>query len=212
MKFFLTIIFLSMGFQTAVAKQYIAGVQKITFRTGPGTENKIISMMEADTPVTLLEHGEEWSKVKDNQGNEGYVMTRFLTKETPYILRYRWLRGQKEKLEKELAKLKEEKESLTANFSQTQRELASTKENLETTHESFEELKSGSAEYLELKTKYEKAALTLENQSDKVAALEEMLSLYYFTWFLAGAGVLLFGWLIGFLTRKNKRNYSGIKL
>ncbi|MEX1100110.1 MAG: hypothetical protein WEB87_06775, partial [Bacteriovoracaceae bacterium] len=88
----------------------------------------------------------------------------------------------------------------------------STKENLETTNSSFAELKNGSQEYLKLKAKYEAASSALSGQNEQVKALREKLSLYYFTWFVAGAGVLLLGWLIGFLSRKSKKTYSGISL
>ena len=46
------------------AKSYISGVQKVTFRSGPGKTNKIIKMIESDAAVTVLEEGEEWTKVK----------------------------------------------------------------------------------------------------------------------------------------------------
>lgn len=212
MKYLFFIALLLAGAQSSLAKHYVSGLQKVTFRAGPGVENKIIRMVETDSAMTILQKGDEWSKVKDKTGKEGYVMTRFLSKEVPYSLKYSWLKGQNEKLKKELQELKDLQENLNQNFTETKRELASTKENLETTNSSFAELKNGSQEYLKLKAKYEAASSALSGQNEQVKALREKLSLYYFTWFVAGAGVLLLGWLIGFLSRKSKKTYSGISL
>lgn len=209
MRNFITIVVLLFSVQAAYAKHYITGAQKVTFRIGPGTENKIISMLEADARVTLLEEGETWSKVKSKEGKEGFVMKRFLTTEIPYSVKYSWLVGQHNKLKAELAEIKAAKTSLDENLGQAKRELASTKQNLEATSSEYNELKTGSAEYLELKGKYEETTARLSGANHEMALLKEKLSLYYFTWFLAGAGVLLLGWLIGFFSKKKKRGYGG---
>ncbi|MBC75815.1 MAG: hypothetical protein CME64_07350 [Halobacteriovoraceae bacterium] len=191
------------------AKEYITGLQKVTFRVGPGTGNKIISMLESNEGVRVIERGEEWSKVSNKKGKEGYVMTRFLTKEVPYNLRFKWLLGQHKKLKEELAQVKEQNSNLNKEFSNTKRELASTQENLESTANSFKELKDGSSEYLALKEKYDQAKLSLSSLNTRVEMLQEKLSLYYFTWFLTGAGILLLGWMIGYFSKKRKRGYGG---
>lgn len=194
--------------QAAFAKHYIAGAKRVTFRIGPGTENKIISMLEEDTAVTVLEEGEAWTKVKSD-GNEGYVMNRFLTKEIPWSVKYKWLAGQHSKLKEELANLKAKEDELNQTLGEAKRELASTKENLENTSSEFQELKSGSAQYLELKAKYDETSKELAGSNKEVALLKEKLSLYYFSWFLAGAGILLLGWMIGYFSKKKKGRYGG---
>ncbi len=205
-------IFIALGMLLASnlwAKEYISGLQRVTFRVGPGTDNKIISMLGSDEGVKVLARGEQWSKVENKEGRVGYVMTRFLTKEVPYNLRFNWLLGQHKKLKEELAQVKDQNQSLSKEFSNTKRELASTKSNLETAESSFQELKDGSSEYLTLKEKYDQSKASLTTLSNKVAVLQEKLSLYYFTWFLAGAGILLLGWMIGYFSKKRKRGYGG---
>ncbi len=165
-------------------------------------------MLEADTPVDLVETGDEWSKVEAD-GKEGYVMSRFLTTEVPYSLRYKWLKGHYERLKEEVAAFKQKEKALSSTLNETKRELASTKENLESTSSSYQELKTGSAEYLELKARFDETSKELTGSNKKVAILKEKLSLYYFTWFLAGAGVLLLGWLIGFFSKRKKASGYG---
>lgn len=209
MKQIILSIFLGLGICAhAYGKQYITGASKVTFRMGPGTSHKIISMIEADTGVSIVEAGDTWTKVK-SEGKEGYVMSRFLTTEVPYSLRYKWLKGHYEKLKEEVAEFKEKEKALHSTLSETKRELASTKENLETTSSSYQELRSGSQEYLDLKSRYDKTSKELTGSNKEVAILKEKLSLYYFTWFLAGAGVLLLGWMIGFFSKRKKASGYG---
>lgn len=212
MKYILTAItFLLIN--VSFAKHYIHGAKRVTFRAGPGTDNKIIGMLETDAAVKMVEEGETWSKVVNDEKKEGYVMTRFLTTEVPYSLRYKWLKGHYEKMKEEVATLKAAQSELNQNLGEAKRELASTKENLENTAQSYDELKTGSAEYLTLKEKFDNVNEQLGEAKQNVAILKEKLSLYYFTWFLAGAGVLLMGWLIGFLSKKKKSGYgSAIRL
>ena len=208
LKMFLTASILGLSMQSAFAKHYISGAAKVTFRTGPGTDNKILGMLELDEPVTLLEEGDEWSKVKDKTAREGFVMSRFLSKTVPYSVRYSWLLAKHNKLKEEMGELKQSQADLNKYLGDAKRELASTKENLQATSSSFEELKAGSSEYLELKEKYEQTHKKLDGSNKEVALLKEKLSLYYFTWFLAGAGVLLLGWLIGFFSKRRKQGYG----
>ena len=212
MKSYIFLIVAMLGISNVWAKQYITGVQKVTFRIGPGIDNKIIAMMETGTGVKLIESGESWSKVKDSEGREGYIMNRFLTKDVPYELRYKWLAGQHKKLKEELAQVRDQQKDLNQDLSTAKRELASTKENLQSTASNYEQLKEGSSEYLALKQKYDAAKSTLSGLTTKVDMLQEKLSLYYFTWFLTGAGILLLGWMIGFFSKKRKKGYGGIQL
>lgn len=206
-KFVAAILLISV--QLSFAKSYISGANRVTFRIGPGTENKIIRMLEKDEAVTVLEAGELWSKVRGSKGNEGYVMKRFLTEEIPWSVKYKWLLGQHKKLKEELRAIKEQKSELDKNLGEAKRELASTADHLRETSSEYEELKTGSANYLELKNMHDKTARELAGKTEEVELLKEKLSLYYFSWFLAGAGILLLGWLIGFFSKKKKRGYGG---
>jgi SH3 domain protein len=70
-------------------------------------------------------------------------------------------------------------------------------------------LKTEVAEFLTLKSEYEKAASELAKQTAKAEKLEDQLTKlelsYYIKWFLAGSGVLVVGFLIGFSTKRQRR-------
>lgn len=190
-------------------RNYISGVQKITFRTGPGTDNKIIKMLETHTKVELVEAKETWSKIKDADGNEGYVLNRFLTKDVPYTLRYKWLKSKHDKLQESFDKKKISYNELKTKLAETETKLKEVAETLAKVQAEYTSLKEGSADYIGLKAKYDETVKSLTEQSAKVEKLESSISVYYIKWFLAGSGVLFLGWVIGLFSRK-KKSYSGL--
>ena len=76
----------------------------------------------------------------------------------------------------------------------------------------YDTLKTESADFLDLKKRFEKASHELTGQTRKAKELEKMveeLQLYqYIKWFLAGSGVLPVGFIIGFSTKKHRRQSS----
>lgn len=190
---------------------YISGVQKVTFRTGPGRDNKIIKMVETDSKITVLETGEKWTKVKVDSGEEGYILNRFLTKDVPFKNKYLWIKGKYEKLQETQAGLKDKMTSTNSDLTGIKAELEETKKQLLDVQTKYDELKTGSADYIGLKSKYDSTIQSLTAQTAKVKTLESKISTYYIKWFIAGASVLFLGWLIGLISRK-KKNYSSIRL
>lgn len=210
-KLFVFTVVLSLSGVSQAQTRYVDGIQKVTFRTGPGTDNKIIRMIETNEKVTLLESGDTWAKVKDTDGNVGYILNRFVTKETPYIYRYKYQKNLVERLKEKEEKLEEEIKAFKKELSETKSELTTTKERLTTTEKSFTQLQEGSSDYIGLKKKFESTVLKLKKSTERMEKLEEQVNTHYIKWFLAGGGVLLLGWLIGLISRK-KKYQSSIRL
>ncbi|NNL42793.1 MAG: hypothetical protein HKO79_09910 [Desulfobacterales bacterium] len=74
---------------------------------------------------------------------------------------------------------------------------------------SYETLKTESADYINLKSKYTKTAAKLDEYTKNYELLEKELTKLEFKqtvrWLLTGAGVLLLGFIIGFSTRRQRR-------
>ena len=187
-------------------KNYIKGVQKVTFRSGPGTDSKILKMMDADSPVIVLEAEGEWSKVKDLEGREGYILARFLSKDVPSRLLYNWMKEKYGKLDNKHRALIKDKKELTKNLIEANSQLINSSKKISESEKSYNELKQGSTEYLKLQSNYKSAIASLDEQNIRVMNLETQLSRRYIFWFLAGGGVLFLGWLIGLQSRKRKHN------
>ena len=57
----------------------INGGKVVNFRQYPGMKTKVLKTLAVGTKVTVLETGENWSKVQVD-GQQGYVSTYFLKK------------------------------------------------------------------------------------------------------------------------------------
>lgn len=211
MKNILIFIVTILSFNAAAERNYISGVQKVTFRTGPGTDNKVLKMLETDSKVNLVEPGETWSKVEAQGGQEGYILNRFLTKEVPFVLKYKWQKAKFDKLKESTEKIKKQKSELAKQVAVLKSKLEIATQDLGSTKALYSELQVGSADYIGLKAKFESTTKSLNKQNIKVNSLESKISIYYIKWFLAGSGVLFLGWLIGLISRK-KKSYSGLSL
>jgi len=209
----LLMILLLVSSSALAQRNYIKNTQKVTFRAGAGTSNKILKMLEVDETLTVLEAGSEWTKVKDAKGTEGYVLNRFLTKAVPFKMQYAWSQKKIEKLETRLKNLRGSSSDKAKAFDDISQKLAAVEKELAETTTNYTELKAGSTDYINLKKKFDANVLLLKENEEKMAKLEGQVSTIYIFWFLAGAGVLFFGWLLGVMGRKKKAGYGGgIKL
>lgn len=191
---------------------YVTDLIKLTLRSGPSTEYKILAVVESGQQLEVLEPGEDWSLVRLDNDKEGYVLTRYLTPEPTHNIlleklqeRHKALTQQAAALMEENTKLKEENKELKSN-------LGNTEQTLQKLDQDYKELKAGSAEFLTLKSKFKQASENLTQQTKRAEKLDEELGRVemnqYIKWFLAGSGVLLVGFIIGFSARKQRRRPS----
>ena len=193
-------------------KMYIGDLKSITVRRGQGTSHKIIAMAKSGQEVTVLEKGSDWSKVQLPGGKEGWVLTRFLTASTPSKLLLKDLTSKYEDLRIKADQLAEDNQKHLAENQELKRELEQNQTSLKQLNTSYKALRSESAEFLNLQKNYKQTSTELVNQRQKAETLEKELSKIKFNqsirWFLAGAGVLLVGFVIGFSVRRQRRKPS----
>ena len=201
-------------FSTAVSAEtkYINDTMKITLRTGPANDRKIIALLSIGQEVEVLKPGEEWTQVRLNNGKEGWVVSRFLTNQMPSSIELEILKNKHQALLAQNALLLEENKALKSENSGFSKELAATKKSLESLNESYETLKTGAAEFLDLQSKYKKVSAKLTEQTQKADKYEEDLTKLLWNknikWFLSGAGVLILGFIIGFSAKRQRRRSS----
>lgn len=206
------IFFSFLNFAHAANANYIAGDLQVTFRTGPGKKHKVLAMVSSGEKIIVLEPGNEWSKVRLNDGKIGYVLKRFITAETPCNItldrlqkKHHSLVEQSAEPLKEVARLTDENEQLQTNFAAVERSL----NDLQIEHET---LKKESKDFINIKTKYTQTSKQLTEQSGKVEKLESEIARLGWNqsirWFLSGAGVMLLGYIIGFFSKKRRRRSS----
>ncbi len=174
---------------------YVKGIMRITMRTGPGVEHKIVAMLESGDSLEVVEGGDGWSHVRNVNGTEGWVLTRYVTAEVPNTLIADRLKTENAVLSGAIEKIKAENA-----------ELEGIREKYEALDRSYSLLKKEAADFLSLRQKYEKVTTASNEQQARIAALEKSLGSEDVKWFLSGAGVFFAGILLGMSARKKKRN------
>jgi len=209
---FLGIVLMCFSANGFTETMYVTDLIKLTLRSGPSTEHKILSVIESGQQLEMLEPGEDWSLVRMANGKEGHVLTRYLVPEPTHNIRLEQLQIKHKALMQQAATLLEE----NTNFRDESKELKSTLDGnekaLKKMSTDYDKLKAGSAEYIELKEKYKTVGGQLAEQTKRADALDEELRAIeinqYIKWFLAGSGVLLVGFIVGFSARRQRRRPS----
>jgi len=191
---------------------YVTDLIKLTVRSGPSTEHKILAVGESGQQVEMLEPGEDWSLVRMATGKEGYVLTRYLVPEPTHNVRLDQLQAKHKALMQQAATLLEENTRFRDETKKLKSTLNENEKALKKMSADYDKLKAGSAEYIELKEKYKTVSGQLAEQTTRADALDEELRAIeinqYIKWFLAGSGVLLLGFIVGFSARRQRRRPS----
>ena len=191
---------------------YVTDLLKLTLRSGPSTEHKILSVVESGYQVEMLEPGEDWSLVRIADGKEGYVLTRYFLAEPTHNVRLAQLRTKHKALMRQAATLLEENTRLRDESKKLKSSSDGSEKALKKLRTDYDKLKAGSADYIELKEKYKTVSGQLSEQTKRADALDEDLRAIeinqYIKWFLAGSGVLLVGFIVGFSARRQRRRPS----
>ncbi len=189
----LIVLFVITGFATAKTV-YVKGLMKITMRTGPGQDHKIIAMLKSGDRLEMLDSKDGWSNVQNSRGAQGWVLTRFITENAPVALIVNMLKQENKDLTEKLENLKKQNMDLGARAKQSK-----------TIENSYYRLKKESANFLILEKKYKKTAGLSEKQQARISALEKQLRNSYIKWFLSGGGVLFIGIFLGMSSGKKRR-------
>ena len=191
---------------------YVGEIVNITVRTGKGTDHKIIEMVRSGQEVEVVEPGTDWTKIRLPSGKEGWVLTRLLTAKVPNGVQLKKLRKEHEALLSRVKAPLAEIKKLETENAQLRQKLAKTEKILEDLNRSYSDLKKRSAALSRLKADYQQSTVRLAEMRKKNDSLDKALTRLQrqqtFRWFLAGAGVLFLGFIIGISTRPKRRRSS----
>lgn len=193
--FFTVAIICLLSGSLAAKNLYVSGITKITMRTGPGVEHKIVTMLKSGTKLTVIEYQKDWSRVKTDDEKSGWVLSRFLTEDVPQTLLVLQLQKENQRLIKALE-----------NVEKKNKGLAEKNTSLEDIESKYIKLQKASAEFLELNAKYKGLLTESQDQKEEIKNLQANMGNEEKLWFLSGAGVFLLGMIIGLASRKKKRS------
>ena len=196
----------------AETKHYINDSMKITMRTGPATDRKIIALLSVGQEVEVLKAENEWTLVRLLNGKEGWVISRFITDQTPESIQLEALRKNHSALQTKAASLMEENKALKEENKTLGMNLNTSETKQQSLSKSYETLKKESKQFLDLQAKYKESTSKLAEQTQKAEKFEDELTKLLWNknikWFLSGAGVLILGFIIGFSTKRQRRHSS----
>ena len=87
----------------------------LTLRTGAGTQYRIIGSLTTGDVATIMSRGDGWTKVRTEQGKEGWVSAGFLQASPPARIELERLERDTEELRRQVAKLSETATDLRAS-------------------------------------------------------------------------------------------------
>lgn len=209
--------------------QYVSDILIITLREGPSTKYKIIKTLKTDTPLEILESKDRYHRVRTDDGTEGWVLQQYVSSKTPKAQIITNLKEKVNELEEKLQQVTERNSRLETEIANLKNTHTQTKKELESTTSNVTETMSRTRNQLEQITlQYN----TLLNQSKNVVAMtkenETLISSNnkfkkeidsirqenthlkrsgILKWFLAGAGVLLIGFIAGKMGQSKKKYY-----
>lgn len=209
------IIILGLCFMVQVSwaqKVYVTDSFRISFRSGPGIEHKILKFLYSGTHVEVLETGEEWTRVRllESEGGEpfGWVLSRYLMTREPWELQTKSLLSENARLTERVALLEKENNELSVRDKRLAGDLDKVTTSFQKLEYNYAKLKKESADYLKIKAAYD----SIKNRTDFLSRENEVLkSAQVNKWFATGALVLLCGLMIGVVIgRQQKKRRSSL--
>ncbi|MBW2246379.1 MAG: TIGR04211 family SH3 domain-containing protein [Deltaproteobacteria bacterium] len=192
--------------------KYVSDSVKVTMRTGPGNDRKIISLLRVGTKVEVVQPGDDWTLVRLANEKEGWVINRFLTDKIPSDIELKILKSKYQALKDSASQMQEKNSLLKAENKKLTTEFAVSRKELQKTSKDYEVLKTESKEFLQLQSKFKAASSKLAEQTKKAEKFEDELTKLLWNqnikWFLSGAGVLILGFIIGFSAKRQRRRSS----
>jgi SH3 domain protein len=214
---------------TLAETRYVGDQLIITLRQGKSTKHKILKTLKTGTPLEILEEDDSYYKVRTSDGIEGYVLRQYISSTPPKTQRIEELEMLNNSLQKKINRLKESNSNLETQLKSTQdkynREFsaitsksANIEQSLEqalnnerTMAEKYDALLAQAENVVEIAAERDKLLKKNKKLEAEVSALlkktDKLADSRMIKWFLAGGGVLFFGWIIGKISRKKRSRY-----
>ena len=212
---FLTALFLPILVQ-AQNVQYVSDHLIITMRTGQGSQYQILKTLPSGTRLEVLESNDEtgYTKVRIPDGMEGWVLSRFLSEEPIAKEKLASAQSKLQRLLEQNNALKEELATLKNSSADLETERNALLSQTESTNAELERLNQVAAQPILLdkqNRELKQQNVSLEKELQLIQQENQVLKdRSQREWFIAGAGVLLGGMLLGLIIPKLRwRKKSG---
>lgn len=197
---------------THAENMYVTDVVILRLRAAKGSDQNPEGVVASGQVVDVIQIEDQWAHVKVADGREGWVLKRYLTPRPTNALILENLQKQHKALKDQLTGIMDENQRLTKENKRLRLEKDRLETDVKDVNTAFENLKAEAAGYLNLKVKYEDMTVRIAQQAQKSeeykAEIERLETRQMIRWFLSGAGVLFFGFIIGFMSKRQRRKTS----
>ena len=215
---FLLSLVLFAGSEPSAGELYVSDTTLETvLRTGPGVTYRINASVDVGTEVTLLKEENDWANVALADGRTGWMPKKYLSGELPRRIVVERFAAENKRLRAEINQFSQGKQELTEELNRVKKEIEGRKQEIASVRQEYEALKKEAADYLSLKSAFGEATSEAKEAKEKLREIQQgytdLKSSAALKWFLAGVGVMIFGWLLGFLMssiRGRRRRDSGL--
>ncbi len=185
--------------------RWITDKLEITMRTGKSTRQKIVRVLPSGARVELLEvdDGSGYAKVRTSSGAEGWVLSRYLLKSPPARVVLPDLQKRLQASEVERERLRKANRELRQENSQLKRRIAELESDGSDLQRQLAKIRKLSSNAIQLNEQNQElrqrlseteAALTeLQAENERLSGRSSR------EWFVVGAGVVVFGMLLGLI-------------
>jgi SH3 domain protein len=179
---------------------YIKPSLEVLMRKGKGEGYRITTTVPMGTPVELVQAEKEWSRIRLQDGTEGWVRSRFLGSSP--LIPIANLKGG-------IGSGEATMESLADDNSRLRKELASCTTDRSTMADKYQTLAGDPDSALHAKTSLDEAQRQIKELQQKLATAQIECTVLRknesIKWFFTGGLVLLIGWLTGRLGGNNRK-------
>lgn len=212
---------------TCAETRYVDDQLYITIRRGKSADHEIIKTIRTGTPLEVIEDGTPYMKVRTQDGQEGYVLSRYISTAIPKNTVIDKLETERDQLSNQLTDLRQRLDETTSQLEALRRQsstaLPAAEEQqaalkkqygeaqmaLQAVTSKYENLLAQSKGVVESTDKLER--LNKANRKLNTEVQELRLENAAFRrsknirWFLAGAAILLLGWILGRIPKRRRR-------
>lgn len=207
--------------------RYISDQLVVSLREQPQKGAATITYLKTDMSVEVLEEAGEYTKVQTKAGEIGYIHRKYLTAATPKKAIIKKLQQERDRLATKTGEMKKQAATATSQSNKSQQELAtqlddvrkqvkdlqkalaSSQADLKQTSQSYQALQNDANNITAIIQERDQLRKTNHELSTAITSLDEevgeLTKTWVIKWFLAGAGVLFFGWIIGKASGNRRR-------
>ena len=208
--------------------RYVSDRLIISVRDGQNQNAAVLGYIETGEPVDVLEEKEDLLRIRTEDLIEGWVRAKYIDSEKPKVLIIENLENEIKALNKNIKTVKNEQDSVSNTLSKTkkmyQEEIEELKEEVNINQKFAAKAKS---DFIQLNKKYTNLLKHSKNTEGLIGEVEKLKKLNAelntevkslrkdqknplksnrIQSFIAGAGVLLFGFILGGSAKKRKRS------